>query len=60
MLDSIYHNFKQTFNNFLESSDFCGLLKTFANSLDQNQDLHIGPCLGPNRLCADSVPERIF
>ena len=37
-------------NSFLASSYFRHLLITFANSLDPDQDRHVGPDLGPNRL----------
>ena len=38
-------------SSFLASSDFCGLLKTFANSLDPDQDRqNVGPDLDPNCL----------
>ena len=36
-------------NSFLASSNFCRLLKTFANSLDPDQDREdVGPDLGSN------------
>ena len=38
-------------NSFLVSGDFCCLLITFINSLDQDQDSqNIGPGLDPSRL----------
>ena len=41
----------QLINSFLASSDFCHLLKTFANSLDPDQDQqNVGPDLDPNCL----------
>ena len=39
------------FNSFLDSDEFCGLLITFANSLDPDQARqNIGPDLDPNCL----------
>ena len=39
------------FDSFLASGDFCLLLKTFANSLDPDQDQqNVGPDRGPNSL----------
>ena len=35
-------------NSFLASGDFCRLLKTFANSLNPDQDSPVGPDLDPN------------
>ena len=47
-------------NLFLASSDFCCLLITFANSLDQDQDQqNVGPDLGPNRFTLYTT-DRIF
>ena len=38
-------------NGRMVSSDFCGLLITYANSLDPDQDRHnVGPDLDPNHL----------
>ena len=38
-------------NSFLDSSDFCNLLITFANSLDPDHDRHsVDPDLDPNCL----------
>ena len=40
---------KLRFNHFLAGGSFCGLLITFANSLDKDQNQHnVGPDLGPN------------
>ena len=47
-------------NSFHAGGDFCRLLITFTNSLDPDQDRHVGPDLDPNRLALKVFQKRIF
>ena len=50
----------QPFNSSSANGDFCGLLITFANSLDPDQARqNVRPDLDPNCL-TQGIPERFF
>ena len=48
------YELKVNFKLFLASGNFCHLLITFANSLDPDQDQHVGSDLDPNCLTCQS------